>query len=357
VSFTVWLEWGSGRRPVRPSAELAARLEPRPPAPASDPRAFRPTELVVTAGLDTTCPKCGRARAGDERMCTLCGGLMRVEPLAMRASAPAAPAAPTAPRSAPASTSYDRVEAALAERERRERKSSRAAPWGYFALGLATAPVFAWTPILQYMGWFLSSLVHEMGHAGFAWLCGMPAIPAISPTGHAAAIHGEQNLVLVALVGGGLAYAAWRFLAGHARWIAMVLLALIYPAVALTSAKDLLFLFAGHAGELAFATMALWKALDGGFTASNLERALYGTVGWYLVGKNVILCVGLMTSANARVHYASNGSFGLTNDYIRAAEDVLGWRLESVALLMLFASVATIPAAFLLWRASRRASD
>jgi hypothetical protein len=207
------------------------------------------------------------------------------------------------------------------------------------------------------MGWFLSSLVHEMGHAGFAWLCGMPAVPAISPIGHAAAVHGEQNLVLVALAGGGLAYAAWRFLADHARWIALVLVAVIYPAVALTPAKELLFLFAGHAGELAFATLSLWKALDGGFTASKLERALYGTVGWYLAGKNVFLCVGLMTSASARVDYASNGSFGLTNDYIRAAEDVLGWRLESVALFMLVASLATIPAAILLGRASRRAAE
>lgn len=317
----------------------------------------------MTTSLDTSCPKCGRAREADERMCSSCGGLLRVEPLVMRMTAPPAAtfsASPTisAPstRSAP-STSYDRVETALNVRDRRERVSARRAPWGYFALGLATAPVFAWTPILQYMGWFLSSLVHEMAHAGFAWLCGMPAVPAISPVGHAAAVHGEQHLLLVALVVGGLAYAAWRFLEGYWRWIAMVLVAVIYPAIALTSAKELLHLLAGHAGELAFATLALWKALDGGFTDSKLERALYGTVGWYLAGKNVILCIGLMTSASARVHYASNGSFGLTNDYIRAAEDVLGWRLESVALLMLVASVATIPAAILLWRASRRAEE
>jgi hypothetical protein len=302
-------------------------------------------------------------------MCMGCGGLLRVEPLAMRVSAPPAatdraPAAFFAPSTSAASatrpapsSSYARVESILSARDLRERKAARRAPWLYFALGLATAPVFAATPILQYMGWFLASLVHEMGHAGFAWFCGMPAVPAISPVGHAAAVHGEQNLALVALVGCGLAYAAWRFLEDHARWIAIVVLAVLYPAVALTSAKELLHLLAGHAGELAFATLALWKALDGGFTSSKLERALYGTVGWYLAGRNVILCAGLVSSADVRAHYASNGSFGLTNDFIRAAEDVLGWRLESVAALMLVASLATVPAALLLWRASRRAAE
>jgi len=315
--------------------------------------------------VDLPCARCGRAPVADERICGLCGSLLRVDASAARplaepaptrsATTPTASASPPIP-SAP-TTSFDRVSAALAERERHERESSRHAPWGYLALGLATAPVFAWTPILQYMGWFLASLVHEMGHAALAWTCGMPAIPAISPAGHAAAVHGEQSTVLAILVLAGVLCAAWKLLEGSARIVAMTVLAVVQPALAFTGAKELAFLLAGHAGELAFATLCLWKALDGGFTSSKLERALYGTVGWYLVGRNVFLCVGLMTSPGARAHYASNGSFGLTNDYIRAAEDVLDWRLESLALLMLAASVAAVPAAILLWRARRSQPD
>ena len=37
-------------------------------------------------------------------------------------------------------------------------------PWVYLGLGLVTAPIFALTPLLGFMGWFLASLVHEMGH-------------------------------------------------------------------------------------------------------------------------------------------------------------------------------------------------
>jgi hypothetical protein len=237
--------------------------------------------------------------------------------------------------------------------ETRDSIGASSEPWIYLAIGLATAPIFAWTPLLKYMGWFLASLVHEMGHASFAWLCGMPAVPAISLDGHAAAVHSEQSLFLVALIAFGLGAGAWRLFTGRTRWIALAMLALIYPAIALTSAKDLLHLLAGHGAELAFATLCLWKTLDGGFTDSKLERGLYGTVGWFLLGKNVLLCFGLMHSAEARAEYDENGSFGFTNDYLRVAHEVLGCSLERVALGMLIAGLLVLPAAFALWHLSR----
>jgi hypothetical protein len=224
-------------------------------------------------------------------------------------------------------------------------------PWLFLGIGALTAPVFAWTPFLGFMGWFLAALVHEMGHAALAWLCGMPAIPAISLAGEAAAVHEEQKLGLVVMIGLGLGAAAWYWLAGRARWIALALIVVLYPALALTGAKELAHLLAGHGAELAFAALALFKALDGGFTDSKVERALYGTVGWFLLGKNVVLCWGLMRSAAARAAYHENGSFGFANDYIRVADDVLGWPLERVAGAMLVAALAVVPAALLGWRA------
>lgn len=218
-------------------------------------------------------------------------------------------------------------------------------PWMFLGLGALTGPVFGLTPLLGYMGWFLASLVHEMGHAAFAWLCGMPAFPAIALDGHAAAMHGEQSLMLTLLVALALGAAAWHWLEGVSRWVALALIAVGYPALALTQAKDVLHLLAGHGGELLFATLALWKTLDGGFTRSRPERLLYGTVGWFLLGRNAFLCWGLMRSEAARADYYTSGSFGMTNDYVRVAEDLLYWRLESVAALMLLATLCALPAA------------
>lgn len=308
--------------------------------------------------LDVECTRCGRSSRAGELACGLCGNLLRrangssgaTSPNAVREVTRAAGPTGTVPIAALEPSIARTTDGA--QRERRE-------PWLHLAVGLATAPVFGLTPILGFMGWFLASLVHEMGHAAFAWFCGMPAIPAISLAGHAAAVHSEQQPLLVAVIAAGLASAAWRLLEGRARWIALALVAVLYPSIALTGAKELLHLLAGHAGELVFATICLWKTLDGGFTQSRFERALYGTVGWYLLGKNVFLCIGLSSDASARATYADNGSFGLTNDFLRAADDVLGWRLESVALLMLAACVLVLPAALALWRISsrRRAAD
>ena len=142
--------------------------------------------MAMGTALDIACPKCGRERAAHELVCALCGSLFRVERVPEAAS-------PIVAATAQPESSVQRIEAFLAERERVERASSKHTPWMYLGIGLVTAPIFALTPVLQLMGWFFASLVHEMGHSGFAWVCGMPSIPAISPTGHAAALHGDQS--------------------------------------------------------------------------------------------------------------------------------------------------------------------
>ena len=237
--------------------------------------------------------------------------------------------------------------------------AERAETWIYLGIGAVTAPIFALTPLLGFMGWFLSSLVHEMGHTAVAWFFGMPAFPAISLAGHAVSVHSEPSLFFALAVWAGLGAAAWHWLLGRARTVALVVVAVLYPALAFTQAREVLHLLAGHGAELAFATLCLWKTLDGGFTESRLERGLYGTVGWYLLGSNAILCFGLVASPAAREEYFENGSFGLTNDMIRVAEDLLDWPMPYVALLVLFGAALVLPAAWTLWRVSTRlrASD
>ncbi len=230
-------------------------------------------------------------------------------------------------------------------------------PWAYLGLGLITAPGLAVVPIVQYMGWFLSSLVHEMGHSAAAWLCGMPAFPAISLEGHAAAMHSEQLAPLALFITAALVFLAWRQFSGRTRWIVCGSIALLHLCLCFTAAREVLHLLAGHLAEFGFSCMCLFRALSGGYTSSRTERALWGTLGWYLLGRNVWLCWGLVTSSGARALYHSNGSFGLTNDYIRLADDVLGWQLQTVAGAMLLVGALVLPAAILLWRAYERARD
>jgi len=276
------------------------------------------------------CPGCGRPHAVEDLVCAMCGGLLR------RATPTDDPVpSPAAPDHGEPSTPIDLRASLLA-----------------LGGGALLAPVFTFTPILRYTGWFLGSLTHETGHAAAAWLCGCPAYPAIRLDGHAAAFHQPQQVVLALLVWAGLAWGTWA--ARHRLRVAVPLAVatLLYPLLAFTWLRELAHLLAGHLGELTFAVVFFWRALSGGFSPSLAERVTYGTVAWFLLGRNVALCFGLATSAAARAEYAGNGSFGLTNDYIRVAEDVLAWSVPSVALLMLVVSLAALPLAALLWRTS-----
>ena len=145
-----------------------------------------------------------------------------------------------------------------------------------------------------------------------------------------------------------LGWATWQVRAHRSVAIGLGVLVLLYPALAFTRFSEVWFLLSGHASELAFAAVFLVRALVGGFSHSYAERVTYATVAWMLIGKNLWLSFGLMTSPVARDDYASSGSFGLTNDYLRVAEDVVGCSLEAVAAGMGLLSLL-VPATTLGW--------
>lgn len=259
----------------------------------------------------TTCPECGHSNHPDAPRCDACGH---------RGAGTALPPAPPL----------------IVRRDR---------PLVYLGIGAVAAIAFTLTPLLKYMGWFLSSLVHEAGHCAAAWTMGCPSIPAIRLDGHAAAVHGEQSKVFAAVVFLGLAYYAWR-----RRSIPLGALALAHPVLAFTGARDWFFLLAGHLSEIAFGGVFFWRALVGGFTQSRPERVAYGACAWYLVLGNVWLSGGLMFSESVRQWYRGSGSFGLENDYLRLAKS-LHIGVGAVAFLMLLVALAALPVA---WRFALR---
>ena len=236
----------------------------------------------------------------------------------------------------------------LAVEEPAPRVAGLTGPVFHLGLGAVLAVVFLATPILGIMGWFLSALFHETGHFAVALLTGCPAVPTISLTMQGCTIHRPQVWSLALFMQGVVAWLAWKaWPMPLLRWPALVG-AVLLPLIAWNEwARDTAITMGGHLGELTFAGVALWRARTGGFTSSAAERTLYGCVGWYLVGSNALLCAGLIWDARAREDYAGSGSYGLTNDYIRAAEDYLDWQLGSVAGVMLVVAFAVFPLSLL----------
>lgn len=277
------------------------------------------------------CPRCDRPSRDDELACGLCGEVLRH---------PAAPvdrfAPPPEPRPAAEPT--------------KRRLGGRFTVLG---IGVLLAPVLTLTPVLQYMGWFLGSLCHETGHVVAAWAVGCPAFPAIRLDGHAAAVHREQQRLLVAAALLALLAFAWGSRRRPARLALALALLVLYPVIALTAVREGLFLLAGHLGELTFATLFVVRGLDGGFTGSFAERCAHAGVAAYLVGRNAHLALGLLTSETAREAYGESGSFGLVNDLLRFSREVLGTSSLAPGALTVLAA-CLVPVVVALVRASRR---
>ena len=221
------------------------------------------------------------------------------------------------------------------------------------AMGALAAPLFL-LPLGRSMGWFLASLFHEAGHCAVAWIFGMPAVPAIRLDGHAAAVHRDQVHALVVVVTlTAVAFLVTRVRTPRARlWGALALIA--YALLAWTPMHEVPHLLAGHAAELAFAGLALSRAVTGRRTFGTAEQVTYAACGFYLLGKNLWLFGGLAFSEHARAAYANAGSFGLTQDLTRAAQ-ALGWSLPAVAACMLILALAVplLLAVVLMHRPSR----
>lgn len=216
-------------------------------------------------------------------------------------------------------------------------------------LGLAAVPTFALAPVSEFIGAFLASVIHETGHVAAAFLCGMLALPEISAVEHASAAHSAQSPILVVIIGIALLCVAGLRFEGPARWTALALTAVLYPWIALTEAKELLHLLAGHGAELVFSALCLWAALDGGFTRLKLGRLLCSTIGWYLLVRHFGLCSSLVHSTSLRALYTPQQHFVLANDYVRIAVNLLACPPKYVVLTMTVASLLVLPAAIFLW--------
>jgi hypothetical protein len=300
------------------------------------------------------CPACGHPAADEALSCSMCGEVLRREPTTAPGpqtgrglDAAGLPVASSSPP--PGRPGFGRVaDEPEITVEVPRRIAGLPEPLFWFLAGVPLALLFASGPFMRSYAWFLGALFHEFGHtlAGLAF--GLPSFPAISLRGHAVTVHQDQVLVMVWAILATLGYGAWHFRARRGVAIPLGVAAAIYPLIAFTGAKEFVFVVAGHCGELAFAWLCLFRAFAGmEFRWGAVERGAYSAVGWLFVGSNVGLCWGLATSAVARDDYSGSGSFGLTNDYIRVAEDVLGWSLPGVAWLMLLVSLLPVPLALL----------
>lgn len=279
------------------------------------------------------CPACGQIPSPPGRAhCGMCGTPLGLSGARMDPGPRAGPSE-SPPEPASASHSGSALGGPSIGTDRPP-LSDRAEGLQFLLIGIPIAYLFSVTPMVQFMGWFLASLFHEFGHSVAGWFMGFPSVPAISLSGHAAAVHGEALLIVrVASFAAALGALRWRWTGPKFFW-ASAALAAVYALLIFTRLGEVLFLTSGHLGELAAGGLCLWRALSDDACHHRAERLAYAMLGWFLIGRNISLGLGLAFSASARATYAGNGSFGLVNDYLRLANDELGVQVSTVGFAM-----------------------
>lgn len=224
-------------------------------------------------------------------------------------------------------------------------------------VGLALAVVVLLLPFARFVLSYLGVLVHELGHSVVAWLFGYPALPAFDFVyGGGVSISFDRSRGLLWLILG-----LWAALFTFYRQYPRMLTGLgaffaLWVLLAATPLHEMLGLAMGHGGELVFAGIFLYRAATGsGCRLPEVERPLYGMVGWFLTLEQAAFAWGLVTDPDQRQLYADAKGGGHWMDFSRLARDYWGTSLESVAGAFLVACLLTPLAAWAVLRHRERA--
>lgn len=202
---------------------------------------------------------------------------------------------------------------------------------------------------------YITVFLHEMGHTISRWLFGYLAYPVFDfqRGGGMKADFRHSNILLGAIYAGmGLGF--FLILAKRAFKIAgiMAVLCFVHISFMFGQGHEAFIYYMGHGCELLVASFLIVHAARGEAVGGWIRQYLTMIFGLYLMGKNVILSLGLGTGpARMREAYAKMDGVHVAGDFTRiaqlVAEDVQTVAMCSLAVTVLCAGVITFLAVYL----------
>ena len=274
------------------------------------------------------CRRCGfrsevpGTLAGRRVRCKRCGGVTTI---------PVAPLEYDLAPVTPVSVSEEEAGPSRPPR-RRDRPRPDGEPWLSLGIGLGIAVAASVIPLVGVVPRVLRTVVHELGHAGAAWLTGSPAFPSfdlIEGGGFTRRFEPMRGLLL-------LLYAAFAFMLfrvrTNPRLLTLGLVAVAAHAlVAFTGLRDVLVIAMGHGLEIVVAGLFLHRCLSGDQVLRPAERPLYAFLGINFLVGDFWIAHGVMSDPQYRELYEEQLKRGVHNDLARLAHDHLHVRVEAVA--------------------------
>ena len=197
--------------------------------------------------------------------------------------------------------------------------------------GAMIALVIMAFPILCLPCYSLMIIVHELGHTIFDWLFGYPAYPAFDfKYGGGVAYRVGRSMPWFILAHCAIGYMVYETRKWKNIFTGAVIFAAVYLILAHTKLHFVVMIFMGHGFELAIATVFLYRALSGTSLVENVERPLYGTVGFFIVFHNISFAWSVLFDSQARGRYIAGKAAGHVNDFQKIATTYLHVELDTV---------------------------
>lgn len=225
-------------------------------------------------------------------------------------------------------------------------------------VGLALAVVLLAEPHLRWVFSYLTTLIHELGHAVVGWLFGYPSLPAFdfSYGGGITTYQTRSALLLgfVYLCLGGLAALYWR---NRLTLAALGAAIGLFALCAHTRAHQAIILFMGHGTELVLAGVFLYRAMGSSAILHAAERPLYAACGFFIVFSDAAFAWRLWANPLARRLYEDAKGGGHWMDFSRLAERHFRVGLPTTAFAFLLCCALPVVLSILAHRHQSRLAD
>jgi hypothetical protein len=213
-------------------------------------------------------------------------------------------------------------------------------------MGFGMAIALTFFPLLSFLLSPLTTLVHEIGHTAVLWLFGYSAIPAFDfgNGGGVTMSDLERSPMIVWAWVLGFVMLGWTQRDRPPVLMGMAAGALAYVLMYNKTGEVLAITLGGHGGEIAFASLFLYRGLTGWGCKVEAERPLYGFIAFMILFANLRLGVSLLSNTTERAWYLE-GKAGIDHDLVTGAQ-ILSLRLEGMARALIACAILAVPAAF-----------
>lgn len=296
------------------------------------------------------CPRCSAEADDEAKDCPSCGIVFSKWRAPRTAAVGEIPVSPTRPAAAAPPAWALR---APAPPPPPETLGITHAGWWAAGIGLVMAAGLTWFPFLKFILSPLITLFHELGHTAVLWLFGYSAIPAFdfAHGGGVTMSDLERSSLIVWAWVLGFVILGWWQRERKGVLIALAVVAVLYVYMYNSTRETLAITLGGHAGEVAFGALFLYRGLTGWGCKMEAERPLYAFLGFMSFFAGLQLGFSLMGSNSMERYWYLQGKGGIDNDLVTGAQ-ILSMKLEGVARLLILFELLAIPATF--WAASMR---